>query len=145
MGHGGAGAAALGTDGAHRRQHHPIVGRAAMADHHAAPDDGADLRAAGQRDRLGTGGVQPHLQRPVPGGGKTLCPLFLPQLIGRARRTADAARRLRHHAAARQHVDEGPLRGWRPTRRAPAQHWDGGEVEKGHVGHAGEAIMRVEV
>ncbi len=142
MGHGGAQPVRVARQRPERGEHHPPVGRDAIAVEAAAPVQRLLAIAVDERDGAGALFIQPHVHRPVPRGGKAVRAGPLPQLIGRPRRTAHAARRLRHHAAVGQGVDKGVLRIRRPPPCA-ASMGDGGEVERigRGVGHAGEDGM----
>ena len=141
MRHRGAAAIGAGGQGAQRGEHDPAVGLAIMADDAATAHQRLPPVAPDQRHGAPHLVVQPHLDRPVPGGGETFRPRPRPQQIGRARRTANAARRLRNDAASGQGIDEGMLRVGRPAARAALQ-LDGGEVEQvRRVWHDGEHGM----
>lgn len=129
MGHQVAQAAALGIEGAQRGHHD--AGRGAGADEGIAVAEGGGrlLPVEDEGERAGAAFIQPHFDRPVPGGGKTFRIGPLPQQIGRARRATHAARGGGDNAASGQGIDERMLRIGRPPPRPGTMARDGGEVK----------------
>lgn len=126
---------------AQRREHDAMVRPGAIANLPPAPVERSRRIVMDQRHRAIPRGIQSHFDRPVPRRGETVRAGPRAQMIGRARRTAHAARRMRDDAALGQRGDKRRLRIRRPSARAALERDRGEAEEVGRVGHDGEHGM----
>lgn len=141
MGHMGAQPFDVARQRPQRREHDAMVRPGAIANLPPAPEKRARRGIMDQRHGAIPRGIQPHFDCPVPRRSETVRAGPRAQMIGRPRRTADAARRVGDDAALGQRGDERHLRIRRPSARAALER-DRGEVEKvGRVGHDREHGM----